>query len=116
MDLNALYVLQALDSLQLSDAHVEEDRDGALSGPRLEDDTVVPDKLRRRQASPKRRKIEHESSLLFEVLTCFHTEVSMASLTCSWAPGVQDLLLTWAGSLDRRGGVHVTVTDYMQLP
>jgi len=75
MDLNAMYVLQALDSLRLSDAHVEEDQDEALSSPHLEeDDTVVPDTLRRRQASPKRRKIEHESSLLFEVPTCFGTE------------------------------------------
>lgn len=61
---------QAMESNQrLSDAHVKDDHsDGEMLGS-LEDDAKVTDKGRRKkQQSPtKRRKIEHESSLLFEV-------------------------------------------------
>lgn len=76
IDVPALYVLvleQALQNLRLSDAHVKGDSDGDL--PEMK----VTDKGRRRKQSPtKRRKIEHESSLLFEVLASsvvdvFHT-------------------------------------------
>ena len=71
-----------MESLRLSDAHVKDDEDEDLeSGPRLEDS--IPDEARRRQSSPKKRKIEHESSLVFEVLARFFF---CFSLTCSWAP------------------------------
>ncbi|KAG0600160.1 hypothetical protein M758_11G011600 [Ceratodon purpureus] len=54
----------AMEDLRLSDAHVKRDSDGDLSGS-LEQ--KVTDNGRRRKQSPtKRRKIEHESSLLFE--------------------------------------------------
>ncbi|KAG0609161.1 hypothetical protein M758_8G162900 [Ceratodon purpureus] len=60
---------QAMESNhRLSDANVKDDHsDGEMSGS-LEDDVKVTDKGRRKkQQSPtKRRKIEHESSLLFE--------------------------------------------------
>lgn len=73
---------QAMESLRLSDAHVKDDEDEDLeSGLRLED--TIPDKSRRRQSSPKKRKIEHESSLVFEVLAWLFFRFR---LTCSWAP------------------------------
>ena len=71
---------------RLSDSHVKDDHsDGDLSGS-LEDDVKVADKERRKKQSPtKRRKIEHESRLLFEVLLVwssktfsFHTYMQFA--------------------------------------
>ena len=80
-----LYVVvleQVVESLRLSDAHVKRDSDGDLSES-LED--KVTDKGRRRKQSPtKRRKIEHESSLLFEVLVVWCTESRcFLTYTCS---------------------------------
>lgn len=67
-----LILEQAMEDLRLSDAHVKRDSDGDLSGS-LEQ--KVTDNGRRRKQSPtKRRKIEHESSLLFEVLLVWCTE------------------------------------------
>lgn len=67
LTLGALYVrgAQVMDSLRLSDAHVKDEEDDDLSGP--EETSIPADKARRRQSSPKRRKIEHESNLVFEV-------------------------------------------------
>lgn len=62
---------QAMESNhRLSDAHVKDDpSEGDLSGS-VEDDIKATDKARRRkkQSPTKRRKIDHEPSLLFEVL------------------------------------------------
>lgn len=69
---------QAMESNhRLSDANVKDDHsDGEMSGS-LEDDVKVTDKGRRKkQQSPtKRRKIEHESSLLFEVLFAWSSRI-----------------------------------------